>query len=122
MQPTTELDTIVLDHIARAVCAPERCDALVRSVAADRMELPHAWSTLVTAGGTVSRNYLLHLIERIEVREKEIAIIPRAEFAAPGEFPIRTRDAVHAGSVTCRAAVASPTSASSAGSARCHHR
>ena len=85
--PTTELDAIVLDHLARAVCAPERCDALVRSVAADRMELPHAWSTLVTAGGTVSRNYLLHVIERIEGREHQITIIPRPEFASVGGIP-----------------------------------
>jgi hypothetical protein len=44
--------------------------------------LRSAWSSLITAGGTVTRNYLLHLIERIEVRENEIRIVPRAEFAA----------------------------------------
>jgi hypothetical protein len=42
---------------------------------------------MVTAGGTVSRNYLLHLIERIEVRENEITIVPRVEFAASLEKP-----------------------------------
>lgn len=42
---------------------------------------------MVTAGGMVSRNYLLHLIERIEVRENEITIMSRAEFTAPLENP-----------------------------------
>jgi hypothetical protein len=51
------------------------------------MDLQRAWWSMVTAGGMVSRNYLLHLIERIEVRENEITIVPRAEFAAPLENP-----------------------------------
>lgn len=85
--PTAELDSAVLQHLARVICTAEQCAvlsrALGRSVSVTAEELPRVWSTLVTAGGTVSRNYLRHLIERIEVREKKIAIIPRAEFVAP---------------------------------------
>lgn len=82
--PTSELDVVVLEHLASSVCTAERCDALVGK-ARMNAEMQTAWSSLVTAGGTVSRNYLLHLIERIEVRENEITIVPRAEFAAPIE-------------------------------------
>ncbi len=86
--PVAELDTAVLEHIAALVCSDERCDALVREMnGRDRAALHRAWWSMVTAGGTVSRNYLLHLIERIEVRENEITIVPRAEFAAPLENP-----------------------------------
>jgi len=87
--PTTELDSAVLEYIARVVCAPERCASLSRtlgrSVPVDGME--HTWSTLVTAGGTVSRNYLRHLIERIEVRGDRITIVPRPDFAGVGGIP-----------------------------------
>lgn len=85
--PTVELDAVVLEHIANLVCAPERCDALriELSPASNVADLHRAWSSLITAGGTISRNYLLHLIERIEVRENEITIVPRAAFAAPRE-------------------------------------
>jgi site-specific DNA recombinase len=86
--PVAELDAAVLEHIAALVCSDERCDALVREMnGRDRAALHRAWWSMVTAGGMVSRNYLLHLIERIEVRENEITIVPRAEFAAPLEKP-----------------------------------
>ncbi len=98
--PTAELDTAVLHHLAELICSGDRSAslsrALGRSATADAMELPHTWSTLVTAGGTVSRNYLLHLIERIEVREKKIVIVPRREFAAPDEFPNKNAPLVEA--------------------------
>jgi hypothetical protein len=66
------------------VCTTERCEALARTMGRHD-ETQAAWSSLITAGGTVSRNYLLHLIERIEVRENEITIVPRPEFAPPIE-------------------------------------
>ena len=86
--PTAELDTAVLQYMANIVCAPERCAGLWTEITAaggNVADLHRAWASLVTAGGTVSRNYLLHLIERIEVRENEITIVPHAEFAAPIE-------------------------------------
>lgn len=82
--PTTELDAVVLEHVARIVCTAERGVALARTTGR-HAEMQAAWSSLITAGGTVSRNYLLHLIERIEVRENEITIVPRSEFAPPIE-------------------------------------
>jgi len=50
-------------------------------------ELPRVWSTLVTAGGTVSRNYLRHMIECIEVGENRITIVSRPEFAGVAGNP-----------------------------------
>jgi hypothetical protein len=86
--PVAELDAAVLEHIAALVCSEERCDALLRETHGwGRTDLHRAWWSMITAGGTVSRNYLLHLIERIEVRENEVTIVPRAEFAAPLENP-----------------------------------
>lgn len=82
--PTIELDAAVLDHLASVVCTVQRCEALGSSTG-KRVETQAAWSSLITAGGTVSRNYLLHLLDRIEVRENEITIVPRPEFAAPIE-------------------------------------
>jgi hypothetical protein len=49
-----------------------------------------------TAGGTVSRNYILHLVERIEVREKKIIIVPCDEFAALDKFPNKNAPLVEA--------------------------
>ncbi|WXA84405.1 recombinase family protein [Pendulispora rubella] len=46
----------------------------------DPQTLQEAWRALVTGGGTVSRNYVQHLIARIEVRENEIRIVPREPF------------------------------------------
>jgi site-specific DNA recombinase len=85
--PTIELDAAVLEYLARNICTPERCDVLGtllrRRGSSLAIDIPHAWATLIEAGSTVSRNYLLHLIERIEVRENTITIIPRIEFAMP---------------------------------------
>jgi len=39
--------------------------------------LQQTWSALIRSGDTASRNYLHHLIERIEVDENEITIIPK---------------------------------------------
>ncbi len=82
--PTTELDAVVLEHLAGLVCTAERCEALALTTG-KHAETRAAWSSLVTAGGTVSRNYLLHLVERIEVGENEITIIPRPGVGAPIE-------------------------------------
>jgi hypothetical protein len=90
--PVAELDAAVLKHIVALVCSEERCDALLLEMnGRDRTALHRAWWSMVTAGGMVSRNYLLHLIERIELRENEITIVPRSEFAAPLENPKKTR-------------------------------
>ncbi len=84
--PTTQLDSAILEYIAAIVCAPDRCDAFPAEIATGYGDIRRAWPALVTAGGVVSRNYLLHLLERIEVRENEIVLVPRAEFSAPGEI------------------------------------
>jgi site-specific DNA recombinase len=85
--PMADLDSAVLDHVTSAVCRDDRCEALLRDMprGARGGHLHAAWSSLLRAGGVVSRNYLLHLIQRIEVREKEIVIVPHAEFGAPVE-------------------------------------
>jgi len=51
-----------------------RCDLAIDMTAE---QLQAAWSTLIRAGGTVSRNYLHHLIERIDVADDRITIVPR---------------------------------------------
>ena len=38
------------------------------------------WSAIIRSGDTVARNYLHHLIDRIEVDENEITVIPKEEF------------------------------------------
>ncbi len=38
------------------------------------------WSVIIRSGDTVARNYLHHLIDRIEVDENEITVIPKEEF------------------------------------------
>lgn len=41
-------------------------------------EVRAAWSSLLRARGVVSRNYLHHLIERIEIADGRILVVPRA--------------------------------------------
>jgi predicted nucleotidyltransferase len=80
----SDLDVAI--YYADVICAAPRCDALrARMKMADVIDLPGKWRALVIAGGTVSRNYLLRLLDRIEVRENEITIVPRTEFAPPIE-------------------------------------
>jgi phosphoribulokinase len=42
--------------------------------------LQQTWSAAARSGDTASRNYLHHLIERIEVDENDITIIPKEVF------------------------------------------
>lgn len=88
--PTHALDEAVLAHLARIVCTPERADALrmrAGTANADAKELSSAWSALVTGGGTVSRSYVLHLVDHIEVRENEIRVVARLGAPALPEIP-----------------------------------
>jgi DNA invertase Pin-like site-specific DNA recombinase len=82
---TTALDSAVLSYLASIVCAPERYDALASATGARvcSEDLTGAWRTLVADGTTVSRNYVLHLIERVEVRENEIRVLARGDLSAP---------------------------------------
>jgi site-specific DNA recombinase len=84
---TTVLDEAVLAHLAGIICTPERAEALGKSArggATDADELCRAWAALVTGGGTISRSYVLHLVDHIEVRENEIRVVARTA-AAPRE-------------------------------------
>jgi hypothetical protein len=51
----------------------------------DADELCRAWAALVIGGGAISRSYVLHLVDRIEVRENEIRIVARTTAAPPEE-------------------------------------
>src|SRR5262245_4874766 len=70
------------------ICTPERAEALGQSARggrADADELCRAWAALVTGCGAISRSYVLHLVDRIEVRENEIRIVARTTAAPPEE-------------------------------------
>jgi hypothetical protein len=84
---TATLDAAVLAHLADAVCCAERMDAL-RSVLArqetvdvEDTALRAAWRALVVGDPVIARNYLLHLVDRVEVHETRIVVVPRAESA-----------------------------------------
>lgn len=84
---TNVLDEAVLAHLAGIICTPARAEALgltARSASADTDELRRTWAALVTGGGTISRSYVLHLVDHIEVRENEIRVVARTA-AAPRE-------------------------------------
>jgi hypothetical protein len=75
---TEVLDAAVLAHLADMVCRSERVDrlrALLRSAPAG--DLRTVWRKLVTSDPMVSRAYLEHLVERIEVHEASIVVVPR---------------------------------------------
>jgi hypothetical protein len=81
-------DEAVLAHLAGIICTPARAEALgltARSASADTDELRRPWAALVTGGGTISRSYVLHLVDRIEVRENEIRVVARPPAATPQE-------------------------------------
>jgi site-specific DNA recombinase len=85
---THVLDEAVLAHLAEIICTPERAKALglrARAASAETEELRRTWAALVTGGGTISRSYVLHLVDRIEVRENEIRVVARTAAAPPEE-------------------------------------
>ena len=85
---TNVLDDAVLAHLAAIVCTPERAEALglaTRTASSDMEELRRTWAALVTGGGTISRSYVLHLVDRIEVRENEIQVVAHTAAAPPKE-------------------------------------
>ena len=70
----------MLTHLAGIICTPERAEALglkAHAASADADELRRTWAALVTGGGTISRSYVLHLIDHVEVRENEIRVVAR---------------------------------------------
>ena len=84
---TNVLDEAVLAYLAGIICTPERAEALGQKAGGGRVdadELRNAWAALVTGGGAISRSYVLHLVDRIEVRENEIRVVARTA-AAPTE-------------------------------------
>ena len=87
------LDRAVADHVVDAVCTLSRSDwlrrELIRSLPeADsteaRVPLPARiraeWRALLLGDGARMRNYLLRLIERIEVRDDEVTVVAKAAF------------------------------------------
>jgi hypothetical protein len=69
-----------IDEIGAQVGATER--EVVDSSSSVSLEmsaeqLRDAWSKLIRAGGTVSRNYLHQLVERIEIADDRITTVPR---------------------------------------------
>jgi DNA invertase Pin-like site-specific DNA recombinase len=77
--PTEALDEVVLAHIADSTCSTERARQLGnrRKWMARPEEITRTWRQLVTSHPTVSRSYLMHLVERIEVDGTQITITPR---------------------------------------------
>jgi hypothetical protein len=83
---TEELDAAVVERLAHEVCRSERVEVLqgllqgvpgqVGATARSDEELAGMWKTLL-GQEEVLRTYLLHLAERIEVREHCIVFVPR---------------------------------------------
>lgn len=61
----------------RGEAVPDPIDAIVVSPS----ELRDVWEKLVRSGGDVSRNYAHHLIERIEIDDGAVRIVPRVPTA-----------------------------------------
>ncbi len=72
--PAEVLDRAVLEHLAEVICAEARCHAVAAERGADPGTFRRSWTSLVLAGGAVSRSYLRHLVDRIDVGQNEIAI------------------------------------------------
>lgn len=47
--------------------------------------MQRAWAAVVTADDEISRNCVLHIVERIDVRENEIRVVARENLAAHRE-------------------------------------
>lgn len=85
--PASKLDNAVLEHLAGIVCTKDRCTALInagRLGSAEPEEMitsvQEAWSTMIHSDATVIRNYLHHLIDRIEVDENHVTVVPKEAF------------------------------------------
>jgi len=74
---TDVLDAAVLDKIADVACTPERAFALAIREGLPFNEVAQCWRTLITSNADVSRSYLLHLVERIEVHDEKTVVVPR---------------------------------------------
>src|SRR5262249_44510558 len=84
--PTRVLDEAVLAHLARVICTPARAEGLrLKAREADADELRSARAALVTGGGAISRSYVLHLVDHVEVRENQIRLVARPGAARPEE-------------------------------------
>lgn len=79
----------MLEFIVGAVCAADRCCALIdpkwKGGSALTEEtianVQETWSTMIRSDSTVGRNYLLQLIDRIEVDENRITVVPKEAFS-----------------------------------------
>ncbi len=93
--PAETLDNAVLEFIAAIVCTKERCSFLLacrqssrrpptaapQPIAEGTIEsFREAWSATIREDPVVARNYLFQLIERIEVDENRIFVIPKDRF------------------------------------------
>jgi DNA invertase Pin-like site-specific DNA recombinase len=77
-----ELEHIVIGHIVEVVCTDARAEALAGALGQPPEEserIKPAWRAAVLEGGAITRNYLLHLVDRIDVLDRTVTIIPRVE-------------------------------------------
>jgi hypothetical protein len=78
--PIEALDAAVLAHVADAICRPDRVARLRALAGTDGpADLATAWRKLVTQNPGVARAYLEHLVERIDVHESSIIVVPRTQ-------------------------------------------
>lgn len=59
------------------ICSPPRVARLATATGLAPDQVREAWRALVTAEPDIGRGYVLHLIERIDVRGDGIVVTPR---------------------------------------------
>jgi len=76
--PTEALDAAVLEHIASVVCTAERsrAPAARHSWEVDPGDVAALWRTVLTSNVDAAREYLVHLVERVEVHRTHIVVVP----------------------------------------------
>ncbi|MBN2196786.1 MAG: recombinase family protein [Polyangiaceae bacterium] len=75
---TELLDQAVLGALADMICSPPRVTRLATATGFAPDQVREAWRALVTAEPDIGRGYVLHLIERIDIRGDRIVVTPRA--------------------------------------------
>ena len=88
------LERIVAEHVADAICTKARSEQLITALgrtalrdefgsvppAASRSQVQAAWRALLLGDGRLMRNYLLQVVDRIEVQDNRIMVVAKQAY------------------------------------------
>ncbi len=80
------LERIVAEHVADAICTTTRTELLITALGrsgeptASRSQVQADWRALILGDRRLMRNYLLQVVDRIEVHDNRIAVVAKEAY------------------------------------------